>query len=46
MKIGKRWLSHHGAKTFAIRRIMDDGSLSAPLGIYDAIDLMEEGEVW
>jgi hypothetical protein len=46
MKLGKRWLSHHGAKTFAIRRIRDDGSLSAPLGIYDAIDFMEEGEVW
>ena len=46
IKIGKRWLEHHGAKTFAIRRIMDDGSLSAPLVIYDAIDFMEEGEVW
>ena len=46
MKIGKRWLEHHGAKTFATRRIMEDGSLSAPLGVYDAIDFMEEGEVW
>lgn len=39
MKIGKRWLSHHGATTFAVRLIRNNGLLSKPFGIYDDFEL-------